>query len=111
MTETRKEIIRKYKERKPDQGAFAIRCTATGRIWVGASRNLYATQNGAWFALRHGGYHEKSLQAEWNAQGEPAFQYEVLERLDEDVSAMAVIDLLKEKKACWAAELGAQVIW
>jgi hypothetical protein len=108
--ETRKEIIRKYKEAKPDQGAFAIRCTSTGQVWVGASRNLYAARNGSWFALRAGGCHQKSLQAEWNAHGEAAFEFSVLEKLDEDVADMAVNDLLKEKKSHWAARLGAQTI-
>jgi hypothetical protein len=110
MMESRKEVIRKYKEIKPEQGTFAIRCRPTGQVWVGAARNLYAARNGSWFALRAGGYHQKSLQAEWNVHGEAAFEFSVLEKLDEDVSAMAVVDLLKEKKAHWTAELGAQVI-
>ena len=44
--EERKEVVRKFKERKPLLGVFAVRCTATGLVWVGASRNLDATRNG-----------------------------------------------------------------
>ena len=107
-TQERKDIIRKFKERKPDLGIFAIRCTASGRVWVGASRNLDATRNGSWFMLRNGGHHDRGLQAEWNAQGEAAFGYEILERLPEDIQPMAVPDLLKQKRAQWTAQLGAQ---
>jgi len=110
MTQSRKEAIRKYKETKPDQGTFAIRCTSTGKVWVGAARNLYAARNGSWAALRLGSHHEKSLQVDWNAHGEPAFEFSVLEKLEEDVQPLAVMDLLKEKKSHWVAELRAKPI-
>lgn len=106
----RKEAIRKFKERKPLLGAFAVRCTASGRVWVGTSRNLDATRNGFWFCLRNGSHIDKSLQAEWDAHGEPAFQYEILETLEEDLHPMAVADLLKEKGKHWAAQLSARPI-
>jgi hypothetical protein len=83
--ESRKEAIREFKERKPLLGAYAVRCTSTGRVWVGASRNLDATKNGCWFCLRNGSHLEKSLQDEWNVQGESSFQYEILSTLDKDV--------------------------
>jgi len=50
----KKEAIRKYKEQKAPLGAYAVRCTISGRAWVGASRNLDATKNGCWFMLRNG---------------------------------------------------------
>ena len=103
----RKEAIRKFKERKPSVGAFAIRCTETGRVWVGTSRNLDATNNGLRFSLRIGGHMDKSLQAEWNAHGESAFQYEILEKLPDDVHPMAVADLLKTAGKRWVARLQA----
>jgi hypothetical protein len=105
--EARKEAIRKFKERKPLLGAFAIRCTPSGRVWVGASRNLDATRNSFWFSLRQGSHPARSLQEEWNVHGEAAFQYEILERLDDDLVALAVADLLKEKVGYWVAQLGA----
>ena len=106
--ESRKESIRRFKERKPLLGAYAVRCTATGRVWVGVSRNLDATKNGCWFCLRNGLHQEKSLQEEWNTQGESAFQYEILDGLEEDVHPLEVADLLKEKKNDWVARLSAQ---
>ena len=106
--ETRKEAIKKFKARKPVLGVFAVRCTTTGRVWVGSSRNLHATKNGSWFGLRIGSHIDKSLQEEWNAQGESAFEYEVLEMLEDDVPTLSVSDLLKEKRNHWIAQLGAR---
>ena len=104
----RKEAIKAFKERKTARGIFAMRCTATARVWVGSSLNLDATRNSLQFALSHGSHHDKTLQSEWNAQGEPAFQYEILETLDDDVSPLAVHDLLKETKRGWIAKFGAR---
>jgi hypothetical protein len=109
-TVRRKEMIRKYKARKAQRGAFAVRCKATGSVWVGASPSLGSVQNSVWVGLRHGGYHDKTLQAEWNTHGDGAFEYEILEKLDEDVHPLAVQDLLKEKKAQWADRLGARML-
>jgi hypothetical protein len=104
----KKEAIRKYKEQKTPAGVYAIRCTASGKVWVGPSRNLDATRNGLWFTLRTGVHMEKSLQREWDTHGEPAFEYEILEVLDADLLPMAIKDLLKEKQTHWVAKLGAQ---
>jgi hypothetical protein len=106
--ESRKEIIRECKERKSIIGVYAVRCTANGRTWVGASRNLEATKNGCWFCLRNGSHREKSLQQEWNASGEAAFQYEILGRLDEDIHPLGIDDSLKDMKGDWIVRLNAQ---
>jgi len=106
--DSRKEAIRKFKEQKPLSGAYAIRCTVTSRVWVGISKNLDATRNGSWFTLRNGLHREKSLQDEWNLHGEPAFEYEILAGLDENVHAFEVDDLLKEQKRTWLTKLDAQ---
>src|SRR4051812_48168339 len=99
--EQKKDAIHAFKERKSALGVFAVRCTATGHVWVGASRNLHAARNGIWFALRHGGHRDRPLQDEWNAQGEPAFEYEVLEKLEDDAAPLSIADLLKDAKQRW----------
>jgi hypothetical protein len=106
--EERKEAIKKFKERNPILGVFAVRCTTTGRLWVGSSRNLDAAKNRIWFCLRHGSHSGKSLQEEWNTHGEPAFRYEVLEKLPDDVHPLAVAGMLQEKGKHWITRLGAQ---
>jgi hypothetical protein len=108
--QSRREAIKEYKTKKALKGVFAVRCTATGRVWVDSSPNLDAARNGLWFFLRHGNHHDQSLQAEWNTHGEQAFQYEVIEKLDDDLSPMGVKDLLKEKKRHWAGQFNAQTL-
>lgn len=104
---TRKEAIREYKEKKTPRGIFVIRCTATGRTWVGASRNLDAAKNGYWFGLRSGGHLDKSLQEEWNIYGEQSFTCEVLEKFDDDLHPLELNDRLKTSQADWVSRLAA----
>jgi hypothetical protein len=106
----RKDAIRKYKERKIPRGIFAIRSTATGRCWVDSSPNLDAARNSQWFQLRLAGHRNRELQAEWNAHGEPNFEFEILEALDEDITEMAIRDELKSKRKEWAEKLGAPTV-
>jgi hypothetical protein len=51
-TIARKQAIRRFKDRKPLRGVFAVRCTTTGSVWVGAFTNLEAMHNRTWFSLR-----------------------------------------------------------
>jgi hypothetical protein len=106
--DARKEAIRQFKEQKPEAGMYAVRCTETGHVWVGKSRNLDAAKNGCWFSLRNGMHREASLQKEWNEFGESAFEYEILEKLDADLHPMQVEDLLKAGKSKWLSQLKAQ---
>src|ERR1700733_404145 len=106
--EERKEAARKFKERKPPLGVYAVRCAATGQVWVGFTQNLNASKNGIWLGLSTGAHHDKALQAEWNAHTESAFSYEVLEQLDEELSPLLVRDTLKARKQHWIERLDAR---
>jgi hypothetical protein len=106
----RKQAAKQFKEQKVSRGIFAVRCTSTGKVWVGASSNLPATRNGLWFMLRSGTHSEKQLQAEWTAHGEQAFEFEILYTLEDETHALAVHDRLKEEKAIWAARFSAQTL-
>jgi len=108
--EQRRQAIKDFKARQVPRGIFAVRCAATGRVWIGSSPNLDAARNSLWFFLRHGYHFDKALQAEFNAHGDQAFHYEILEKLDDDLPPLAVKDLLKEKKLHWAAKLGAATL-
>ena len=108
--ETRREAARKFKETTPTMGVFTVRCTAEGRVWVGSSRNLYATRNKYSFTLGNGSHPDKSLQQEWNLQAAPVLQYEIMEILEEDLNPLAVGDLLKAKRTAWVARLGGLVL-
>lgn len=103
----RKAAIAASKERKPAAGVYAVRCAPTGEVWVGAAPNLGAMQNRIWFTLRHGGDAFRALQLACQEHGEESFTFEVLERLDEDVSPLRRNDLLKQRAVHWRATLQA----
>jgi hypothetical protein len=106
--QSRRDAVREYKERKLSAGVFAVRCTASGQVWVGAARDLDQKQNGVWFGLRTGGYPNREMQAAWDAHGETAFAYEPLEVLDTDgASRMGLDTMMKDADRRWRDELGA----
>jgi hypothetical protein len=106
----RKEAARDYKARKSARGIFALRCAASGEVWVGASMDLGGAKNGLWFFLSNGHHKDEILQAQWNSHGEQAFQFEIIEKIDDDVSALRIADVLKERKGHWTARLDARTL-
>lgn len=107
MADGRKEAIKEYKARKVARGIFAVRCTATGEFWIGASPNLGSVQNRLWFQSRHEQLRNAAMQAAWNEYGEQSFQCEVVETFAEDVPAITLNDLSKKRKQYWLEQLGA----
>lgn len=93
----RKVAIAAYKERKTACGVFAIRCSASGQVWVGESRHLDTQQNGLWFSLRLGSGRNRTLQQAWNDHGEAAFSFEPLERLADVTSDYLLRSTLKAR--------------
>jgi hypothetical protein len=110
MVMNKREARNEFKSRRTPKGIFAIRCTAAEEVWVGASDHLNSARNGIWFLLRNGLHPNKRLQATWNTHGEEAFDYEVLENVDEDVSPLLLGDLLRERLKHWETELGASIV-
>jgi hypothetical protein len=109
--QTRRQAVSDYKERKVPPGIFAVRCAATGEVWVGTSPNPEQQKNRIWFALRQGGYPNAALKAAWTAHGEAAFSFEVLEAIDDEgLSAYGRDSLLKDRAAHWRTQLGATKI-
>jgi hypothetical protein len=58
--------------------------------------------------LRNGLNLDGPLQEEWTVHGEPAFQYEILERFEKGLHPLEVDELLKKKVSEWAAKFGGQ---
>lgn len=109
--ERRRQLLNDYKERKVARGIFAVRCPASGEVWLGIGRSLGNMRNGIWFALRLGTHPCKSLQAAWNAHGEEGFVYEVVEEVDgDDMTPYMLQSLLKERLQHWQAEWSAEAI-
>lgn len=109
MDKTQKrEAARAYKERKTSPGIFALRCTPTNDVWVGATRNLDTQQNGTFFTLRTGSHTNKKLLAAFNQHGEAAFTYEALEDIDaENLTTYLLNAALKEREQHWRENLKA----
>ena len=105
---SRKDAIDAFKARTVSRGIFVVRCVPTSQAWVDLTMNLGAAKNGLWFAMRIGSHRNAEMQAAWNAHGEEAFTFEVLETLPDDESAIAARDLLKTRKRAWMDELRAR---
>lgn len=104
----RKAALRAYKARRPRPGIYAVRHQATGRSWAASSPNLDTTRNGLWLQLQQGRHLDRSLQAAWNQWGEAAFDYVILEVLEEEMSPLVLKETLKAKRLEWAARLEAR---
>lgn len=103
----RRAAIAAYKERTVRAGIYAVRCPATGAVWVGQAANLDGIANRVWFSLRHGGHPNRALQQAWQAHGAEGLVLEVLEILAEEESAYLRGRQLKARLAHWQAHLGA----
>jgi hypothetical protein len=109
--ERRKELLAAYKERKPRPGVFAVRCAATGQVWVQATPNLDTCRNGVWFPLKIGSHPNKALQAEWKAHGADAFTLEEVEALDgDDLSGWELTSKLKSRERHWREAMNATAV-
>lgn len=109
QTSDRKTAIAAYKERKTMAGIYALRCTATGSVWVGKAENIATIRNRVWFALRNG-HPNPALRRECEAHGVDSFVFEELERFKEEKLHYIVDKQLAEGTARWRAKLGAQPI-
>jgi hypothetical protein len=100
----RTEPGRDPRKRKVSRGIFALRCTATRQVWIEASPNLDGTHNGLLFFLRNGLHRDPVLQAAWRTHGEQTFRWEVLERLDDNLSDVAALELLDTRRREWTVK-------
>jgi len=99
--EARRAAVAAYKERKVLSGVYAVRCLASGDVWVGAWVDLATIQNRLWFALRQDSHPRKDLLAAWRKHGEAQFSFEVLEMLDAETSPYLRASKLAERAAHW----------
>ena len=83
----RKAVLAAYKERKSEAGIYALRCGATGEVWVGASPDLAKVQNRLRFTLGLGINPQRSLQQAFATHGEAGLAFEVLEKLKHEDDA------------------------
>ncbi|MEE7451303.1 hypothetical protein MRF4_27950 [Methylobacterium radiotolerans] len=101
-TEDRKAAVSAYKKREVESGIYAVRCKASGAVWVGSSPDLSKIQNRLWFTLRQGTNTHRSLQSAWTAHGAEAFSFEIVERLDAEEIGYVRDRVMKEHLVQWA---------
>ena len=107
--QSRREAIRDYKDRTPQAGVYAVRCAATGEVWVAGAANVESQQTRHWFSLRMGGHMNKAMQAAWTAHGEAGMVFEVVEAIEaEELTPLGLKDLIKARERHWLATLGAK---
>ena len=96
----RKACIRQYKETPRPAGMFRVRNTTTGKSLVGSTANLPGMLNRHRFQLENSSHPSRELQADWNALGPDAFEFEVLDQLkpsaEPDYDATEDLRVLKE---------------
>jgi hypothetical protein len=110
MSQDRRAAIAAYKERKSVAGVYALRCEATGEVWVGETLDIDKAFNRLVFSLNSGRWPRPALQAAWTAHGASAFAFEALERMEEAPSAYARDADLKARRDLWRLKLAALAV-
>lgn len=87
----KKELRAEYKDRRADAGVVSIRCIETSEIYFAAATDIPATFNKMEFQLSSGLCPNKQLQEQWDRFGEGAFEFSIVQRLedidsDEDIA-------------------------
>jgi hypothetical protein len=107
--QSRREAIRDYKERKTRAGVYAVRCVATGDVWIAGAANVEGQKARHWFGLRMGSHTNKAIQAAWAVHGEAAMAFEIVENIEaEELTPLGLADLIKARERHWLAALGAK---
>ena len=105
----RKALIRGYKETRRPAGVFCVRNTVSGRSLVGSTPDLPGMLNRQRFQLEMGSHPDRGLQADWNELGGEAFEFEVLDRLEQpDQPGYDPAEDLTALKDLWLERLTAE---
>ena len=106
MSVDRKAMAQEYKQTPRPAGIYRVRNTATGRCLLGASPNLPGIINRHRFTLNDGSHRDRELPSDWNALGESAFEFDVLDELElPDDPAYDPADDLTVLLQMWTAKL------
>jgi len=74
-----------YKMSQRPIGVFQIRNLLNGKVYVGSSVNLDAMFNRIRFQLCAGAHINKGLEADWKLYGTGKFEFEVLEKIEQNL--------------------------
>lgn len=100
----RRELTAMYKEMETYMGVVKITNTVSGKIHISAYPNLKNKWHSIKLRLQSGLFVSAELQLDWNALGEEAFTYEVLEQ--KSTKDMGDVRWeMKQMEAKWLEEL------
>lgn len=106
--EWKKAVIAAYKDKKVVAGIYAVRSTATMKVWVGSAPNLATVWNRLIFELRLGNCRCRSLQEAWSLHAGEGFDFEELENIDREALSFAAERVMKERLQHWSSALSAE---
>ncbi|GGO39464.1 GIY-YIG nuclease family protein [Deinococcus humi] len=96
---------RQYKDFTPRMGVYRVTHTPSGCTLLGHSLHLEGMLNRIRFQLQNGLHPQKSMQADWRADGADAFTFEVLDEITPKNPGDEPVDDLKELLALWQEKL------
>lgn len=96
------DLKREFKERKLVAGVFQVRNKVNGKIFLGSSLNLEGVWNGLKFKLDVGNWRNQELQREWKEFGAEAFEFELLEQIEDSSNPEADLQACEQ---LWLEEL------
>jgi len=106
MTTDRRQLIREYKARPRVMGVGAVRNTRNGRLLLVCGVDVPSLLNRHKAQLRLGAHRNRDLQADWQSEGETAFEFQVLDTLEpRDEPGDDPADDLAALEALWLEKL------
>lgn len=106
--QSRKEMMRAYKEQKQTGGVYVIRNTVTGRVLLQTAPNIAGAKHRFEFAQATNSCVHHALEADWKNYGSAVFIFEILETLEqgEVQTGAAFLEDLKTLEAIRDEQLG-----
>jgi len=75
---SKKELRRRFKEKKLVPGVFQVKNHANGKVLLGSSLNIDGPLNAHEFMLSINSHRNKALQSDYHAFGVDAFSFDIL---------------------------------
>lgn len=96
----KKQLIKDYKRTIQPMGVYQIKNLASGKIFIGSSKNIPGKLNGQKFQLNLGSHPDQDLQKDFTEIGESNFLFEALDYLepkeDSNYNYTEDLEVLKE---------------
>lgn len=108
----KKTLLAACKDRKPEMGVIAVRCTETDETFLTSATDTTAYCNRIRFQLSAGNCPNQRLQQLWRQYGQAAFSFEVVKRLKyDDPQADHTDELADLYESCLLENPTARRLW